>query len=62
MSISNSNLAECERIAAVIQHYIDGAKSGRANDMKAAFRKDASTSSNRLLSRVSRLMAERAID
>lgn len=41
MRISNSNLAEYERIATVIQQYIDGAKSGRANDMKAAFHKDA---------------------
>ncbi len=30
-----------DQIAAVIQHYIDGAKSGKGDDMKPAFHRDA---------------------
>ena len=41
MSNSSSNVAEYDQIGTVIQHYIDGAKSGRADDMRAAFHKDA---------------------
>ncbi len=35
------NVSEHEAIAEVVQHYIDGAKSGRGDDMKPAFHKDA---------------------
>ncbi len=41
MSDSPSNLTEYNLIANVVQHYIDGAKSGSGDDMKAAFHKDA---------------------
>ena len=41
MSNSPSNVTEYDLIANVVQHYIDGAKSGRGDDMKAAFHKDA---------------------
>ena len=41
MSNSSSNVAEYDQIGKVVQHYIDGAKSGSGDDMKAAFHKDA---------------------
>ena len=34
-------MSEHDLIAEVIQHYIDGAKSGRGDDMKPAFHEDA---------------------
>ncbi len=41
MSNTTTNVTERDLIAKVIQHYIDGAKSGRGDDMKPAFHKDA---------------------
>ncbi len=41
MSTAVSNMTEHDAIAQVVQHYIDGAKSGRGDDMKPAFHKDA---------------------
>ncbi len=41
MSTEVSNVTEHDAIAKVVQHYIDGAKSGRGDDMKLAFHKDA---------------------
>ena len=41
MSISTTNVTERDQIATVVQHYIDGAKSGRGDDMRPAFHKDA---------------------
>ncbi len=41
MSNAPTNVSEYNVIAKVIQHYIDGAKSGRGDDMKPAFHKDA---------------------
>ena len=41
MSNSTTNVSEYGAIAKVVQHYIDGAKSGRGADMKPAFHKDA---------------------
>ena len=41
MSNSTNNVNEYNVIAKVVQHYIDGAKSGRGDDMKPAFYKDA---------------------
>ncbi len=35
------NVSEYDVIANVVQQYIDGAKSGRGDDMKPAFHKDA---------------------
>jgi hypothetical protein len=35
------NNDDYKRIESTIQHYIDGAKSGKGNDMKPAFHKDA---------------------
>jgi hypothetical protein len=35
------NMSEYDAIAKVIQHYIDGARSGKSDDMKPAFHKDA---------------------
>ena len=35
------NNDEHKRIESTIQHYIDGARSGKGNDMKPAFHKDA---------------------
>ena len=44
-NVSESNAAtnesEHDKIAQALQHYIDGAKSGRGDDMKPAFHKDA---------------------
>ena len=37
MSTTTTNLSEYDAIAKVVQHYIDGAKSGRGDDMKPAF-------------------------
>ncbi|MGE3271135.1 MAG: nuclear transport factor 2 family protein [Chloroflexota bacterium] len=41
MSDAPSAVNEYDAIAATVQHYIDGAKSGRGNDMKPAFHPDA---------------------
>ncbi len=41
MSNAPTNVSERGAIAKTIQHYIDGAKSGRGDDMKPAFHKDA---------------------
>ncbi len=41
MSNAPTNVSEHDVIAKVVQHYIDGAKSGRGDDMKPAFHKDA---------------------
>ncbi len=38
---TSNNVSEYNVIAKVVQHYIDGAKSGRGDDMKPAFHKDA---------------------
>ncbi|MDH3598220.1 MAG: nuclear transport factor 2 family protein [Candidatus Tectomicrobia bacterium] len=36
-----TNISEYEAIAKVVEHYLDGAKSGRGDDMKPAFHSDA---------------------
>lgn len=41
MSGTATNLEDYEAISRVIQHFIDGAKSGKGSDMKPAFHKDA---------------------
>ena len=41
MSSAPTNLSEYDVIAKTVQHYIDGAKSGRGADMKPAFHQDA---------------------
>ena len=41
MSNATTNVNEYEAITKAIQHYIDGAKSGKGGDMKPAFHKDA---------------------
>ncbi len=41
MSIAPTITNERDAIGKVVQHYIDGAKSGRGDDMKPAFHKDA---------------------
>ncbi len=41
MSNAPTNVSDYDAIAKVVQHYIDGAKSGRGDDMKPAFHKDA---------------------
>ncbi len=41
MSDAPTRVSEHDVIANVLQHYIDGAKSGRGDDMKPAFHKDA---------------------
>ncbi len=41
MSNALTNVNEHDAIATTIQHYIDGAKSGKGDDMKLAFHKDA---------------------
>jgi len=41
MSNALTNVNEHDAIATTIQHYIDGAKSGKGDDMKPAFHKDA---------------------
>ena len=41
MSNAPTHLSEYDAIAKTVQHYIDGAKSGRGVDMKPAFHHDA---------------------
>ena len=41
MSNAPTNVSEYDVIANVVQHYIDGAKSGKGEDMKPAFHQDA---------------------
>ncbi len=41
MSNAPTNVSDYDAIAKAVQHYIDGAKSGRGDDMKPAFHKDA---------------------
>ncbi len=41
MSNVATDASEHDAIAEVVQHYIDGAKSGRGDDMKPAFHEDA---------------------
>ncbi len=41
MSKTQTEVSEHDAIAKTIQHYIDGAKSGKGDDMKPAFHKDA---------------------
>ena len=41
MSNVPTDVSEYDVIAKVVQHYIDGAKSGRGDDMKPAFHEDA---------------------
>jgi len=41
MSGTATNFGDYEAITKVIQHYLDGAKSGKGIDMKPAFHKDA---------------------
>ncbi|MEA2079898.1 MAG: nuclear transport factor 2 family protein [Pseudomonadota bacterium] len=41
MSNALTNVSEYDVIAKVVRHYIDGARSGRGDDMKPAFHKDA---------------------
>ncbi len=41
MSNATTNVKENDAITKAVQHYLDGAKSGRGNDMKPAFHGDA---------------------
>ncbi len=41
MSTATLNVSEYDAIADVVQHYIDGARSGKGDDMKPAFHEDA---------------------
>ncbi len=41
MSNVPTDMSEHDAIARTIQHYIDGAKTGKGDDMKPAFHKDA---------------------
>ncbi len=41
MSNATTNVSEYDVIAKVVQHYIDGGKSGKGDDMKPAFHEDA---------------------
>ncbi len=41
MSNAPTNVSEYDAIAKVVQYYLDGAMSGRGDDMKPAFHKDA---------------------
>ena len=41
MTNAPTNVNEHDAIAMTVQHYIDGAKSGKGDDMKPAFHKDA---------------------
>ncbi len=41
MSNAAIDVSEHDAIAKTVQHYIDGAKSGKGDDMKPAFHKDA---------------------
>ena len=41
MSNTQTEVSEHDAIAKTVQHYIDGAKSGKGDDMKPGFHKDA---------------------
>ncbi len=41
MSNATTNVSDYDEITTIVQHYIDGAKSGRGDDMKPAFHQDA---------------------
>jgi len=41
MSNAPTNVSDHDAITTTVQHYIDGAKSGRGTDMKPAFHKEA---------------------
>ncbi len=41
MSVMSTDVRQHDAIAETVQHYIDGAKSGKGDDMKPAFHKDA---------------------
>ncbi len=41
MSCAPTNVSEYDGIAAVVQQYVDGARSGRGDDMRPAFHEDA---------------------
>ena len=41
MSNALTNVSEYDGIAKVVQHYIDGGRSGKGDDMKPAFHEDA---------------------
>ncbi len=41
MTSTHVNVSEYDRIAEALQHYIDGARSGRGDDMRPAFHEDA---------------------
>jgi len=41
MSNGPTSVSEYDAIAQTVQHYVDGAKSGRGGDMKPAFHQDA---------------------
>ena len=41
MNTKTTNLSEYDSIARAIQHYINGARSGKGEDMKPAFHEDA---------------------
>ena len=41
MNEMSGDVREHDAIAKILQHYIDGARSGRGDDMKPAFHKDA---------------------
>ena len=41
MKTSPTTVTDQDAITTVVQHYIDGAKSGRGDDMKPAFHEDA---------------------
>jgi len=41
MTASPTAVSEYDAIAKTVQHYVDGGKSGRSADMKAAFHRDA---------------------
>ncbi|WP_089945426.1 nuclear transport factor 2 family protein [Candidatus Entotheonella palauensis] len=41
MNHAPTSVSEYQAIARVVRHYIDGAKSGRGDDMKPAFHEDA---------------------
>jgi hypothetical protein len=41
MNIMSTDLRQHDAIAKTLQHYIDGARSGKGDDMKPAFHKDA---------------------
>ena len=41
MSISTTKVSERDAISQVVQHYVDGAKSGSGEQMKPAFHEDA---------------------